>query len=391
MSFRRSAGGERSRRGRGSRGTWRNRWRPPQAEVGTPAVLIPGEYPDPRPDKQEHGRAPVRQYFLRSEHRKVLQKGKSIMTGTCSAGWDPNDACDCVWCYEKENGDSTIDNGKDPRLVFSMNLVHLVWFHLVPDVDRKTKRPRINEKTGKPYMVKTECQGRGCPHCKNDEELTFGAKKYMDVGLGHLGNLRDFDATVGRLCLRCREGTISTASFECPECGEVIVDCLSHQYTDRELDQFATEQLTCPNPQCRTTGMAVETIECSHCKDPLRTTLFDVVFWMCRKGEGTDSKISLAHDDPRHPGWCFLDEFDIPCDPPAPLITGWEDDETGLGLKPVWDEDVRKLTRPFDFAEMMDVGKPLSLDGQAKRLQVQNPFAQTRGARSYGDGPGFNR
>lgn len=386
-SFRRSVGREKRPGRRGSRGGFRNRYIAPKDNIGSPVVFLPGEYPDPRPDQQVGGRPPANPYFLSRDHRKGIKGGQSAIIDLCSAGWDPAQPQPCVWCHEKQAGDKNIDNGRDARQVFTLNLVHLVPYHLAPAVDRQSGQVRLNPKTNEPYMNKVMCEGKGCQHCREGHDLMFGAKKYLSVGRNHLENLRTIDADIGRMCSNCHEGTVSTASFECEECGHVIIDCVNNAYTDKEIDGFASEVLTCPN--CRHSSLAIETTLCSECQDPERTTLFDVVLWLRRTGEKTDSALSLNHPSPREFGWCYRSDFLINDDPDRPLISGFEEKEGGV-VVPIWDDEVSKMTNPYDFTEMFGVGKPRTPEDQAKRLQVQNPYAGAP-TQAYGGGPGYAR
>lgn len=387
--FRRHAGREKRPGRKGSRGSFRNKFTVPKGEDGTPVVFVPGEYPDPRPDERSFDGRPVnKSYYIFKEHRKKVKGQNWPITDTCAAGWNPSQPKPCVYCHERKQGDLSIDGRAGvARTMYALNLTHLVPYHLVPQVDKRTNEVRINPNTGEPYLGKTACEGRGCPHCRENYQLLFGAKKYLQVGPNHLQDLKQIAADISSSCSNCREGEVKTASFECPDCGYIIVDCLSNDFGEDEIDQFAMDQLTCPS--CRKTNVAIETLECTHCQDPRRTTLFDVVLWLRRTGESTDSHLSLKHPSPRHFGWCWLDEFFVNEDEDRPLITGWSETDEGV-LVPEWDEDIEKMTKPYDFDEMIAVGKPKSTAAQAERLGINDPYAANAGqppARDYGKGP----
>lgn len=372
-SFRRTARGEKRASRGGSRGSFRNRYTVPKDRAGSPVILIPGEYPDPRPEKREpDGRPPVSPYHLCKEHRKKVSDKQYPITDICSAGWDENNPLPCVYCHQKQLGDISVDGGpnKKPRILYSFNLVHLDWYHLAPVVDRRTNQVLMNPNDNKPYMTKVLCEDSGCQHCRDNREKVFGAKKYMQLGMNHFENLRSIDADIGEVCLGCREGTVTTASFECPSCGHVIIDCVTNKYTESEIDTFSSEPLTCS--ACRHTDYAVETLECSECQDPARTGLFDVVLWLRRQGESTASALSINHPSPKSLGWEFRDMYKLPDG--TDLVTHYEENEDGIHT-PVWSKLVSALMSPYDFDSMVGIGKGRSAVDQAKKLQIANPFA----------------
>jgi len=389
MSFRRHAGREKRPDRKGGRGSFRNQYRVPKGDVGSPIFFIAGEYPDPRPEERDAlGRPTKKPYYISREHRKMVKGQKWPVTELCAAGWDPANLKPCVPCHERRQGDTSIDGkGGNPRSLFTLNMVHLVPYHLVPQVDGTTRQPRINPATNQPYLAKTACEGRGCQHCRDGADLLFGAKKYLQVGTNHLANLKQIDSDISGACLNCREGEVKTASFECPDCGHLIINCQDNDFSEDEIDQFAMEQLTCP--KCRNTNILVETLECTHCQDPRRTTLFDVVLWLRRTGESTDSMLSIKHPSPKHFGWCWLDDFLVNDDPARPLVQPWPWKETEDGiLVPEFEAEVAKMAKPYDFDDMPSVGKPRDPQGQAERLQIPNPFGAGQApARDYGGGP----
>ena len=390
MSFRQTARSEKRPSRGGSRGSFRNRYTVPKDRAGSPVILVPGEYPDPRPERRgPDGRPPVNPYHLCKEHRKKVADKKYPITDVCSSGFDENNPLPCTYCHQKQTGDTSVDGGpgKKARTLYGFNLLHLAWYHLAPVVDRRTKQVMLNPNTNEPYMTKVLCEGAGCEHCRDNREKVYGAKKYIQVGMNHFENLRSIDADIGEVCLECREGTVTTASFECTSCGHVIIDCVANKYTESEVDTFASEPMTCPS--CRHTDYAEETLSCSDCQDPKRTGLFDVVLWLRRQGEATASALSVNHPSPKELGWCFRDDYELPNG--EDLVLHYVEHEDG-SVKPEWNKLVAGMVAPYDFDSMVGIGKGRSVADQAKRMQIANPFAGgSADPQAYDSGPTFRQ
>lgn len=247
-----------------------------------------------------------------------------------------------------------------PRLNSAHQLVRIGYFHDV----------QIVTEDGKKYQKTLPCLkgqlGRNkrmlkCPHCESGVERYWGERGYWNPpepkgGRGHLATLQSYiRENLASTCLNCaqngEEGIIQAASYTCAECGHMVLDCYGNGVTEEAIEQAATGKMNCSH--CGHEKL-VEHIQCTRhqgedvyegCDNPVRTTIFDVNFEVCRRGSGLDSALVIK-------GHTFDDPFPE-------------------------DADFDRLFEPFDFRFLADI----KTDTQAKFLHIDNPFSGEEGKR----------
>lgn len=328
----------------------------------------PVEYKDPRPFF-DGVKLP---YYVYAKHRKDRGKEKGVY-GVCNAGfkgtddeYEANDTGDkdCVFCYLQEKGDKSIDR----RIMAAWPVVHLAPYHNVQATDRN-KEPIFYSKgknKGQPIMERRECEGKGCEHCANDEELVAFSSRYIELSPNFVDQIRNIDADLSRACANCREGDIEVTALVCEDCGKSLVDMTN--VGEEEYESLMQGELTCK--KCGHRGVPLEDVECSNCEDAKPTSFADVVLFLTKTGEGTSSAMALKHPkNPSKPGWMYRDDFEYE----GEQVAWFDTDEDEAEGKFTYVDEVKDLLNPFDFSHMIGTG-PEDLSNQAKRLQVSNPF-----------------
>jgi len=398
-TFRRNTKSEQKKGGKGLRGNWREQFRLPKGQP-TPFVLISGEYPDPNPQQEmvEIDPAtgqyvpPVVPYWKWLKHRL---KGVNQNTGKqkfidepCSRGWDKHAPKPCAGCAAMESGDKRITLGE----AYSMGLVHLVVYHRHPLVDPK-KGPVMKKDNSGPVMVDSECLGKACNFCRllsgqppvlqqnefwpnydrNTIQNVFGSRRYLEIGSGHLGDIGEWDSQVGSRCGgiafvkdaagqyildqngnaipkgRCNN-FLTIDSYNCPKCGNVLIDTAADPRTPAQLEELATKKYPCH--VCQQPVFMKEVNSCdAGCSGVQVHGIFDGVIQGVRQGEDTQSHLVLA-------GFVSVEEFESTLHPSVRALF------QGKTLR----QRIEELAKPYEFSELY---KPKSLEEQAKRLEIQ--------------------
>ena len=355
------------KRGGGVRGGFRHMLFVPRKRV---IAVMPMDawYKDPRPVFQDKGTE--QPYYVNARHRKDRGNDKAVW-GVCTSGWkdtDDEDEAndlgdgDCVFCYLQGKGDRSIDR----RVMANWPVVHLTSYHLVQATDRDDNLLYYKQgpRKGQAIMERQECQGKGCVYCKNEDEMVYGSNRYIELSPNFLKHIQDIDADLSRACSNCRDGEIEPTALLCPECGKSLVDLES--VTEEQAANMAVSFMTCKN--CGHKGVPIEDVECSNCDDPKPTGFNDVVLFLTKEGEDTGTTIKLKHPkNPSKVGWCYRDDFDVDGDQIA-----WYEDDDAEEL--TYDDEIKELMQPFDFANMMGTGATEETESQARRLQVPDPF-----------------
>lgn len=380
MGLRASVRGERKQRGKGWKGSFRDRYDVPKA-TATPILLIRGEYEDFRPEKikENGGVPPVKAYHVRPSHGlKLAERGPgSYREFVCGDGWNPNASGQCVCCYAADGGDKRI-NLRDK---FAMNILHLSLYTQQPVMGRDGKPLRYQQAgedhaAGDPIMGWQEVTAARDLRTtmENLDELLASNKvhlyrrKYLDLGSGHLDNLMAIDERASRLCF-CG-GTLSPVEFSCEKCQEVLCNVDEANLTPEQVADYYNERQRCNS--CGHNGFAVAHTICDNCDTPRPMSAFDVVAYVRKTGENTTSKIDIEKVVPLH-------EYQLPNG--EYLIDGYDDTEDG-GYTPKWTEAVTKVMTQFDFDQVF----PEPDSGEvATVLKIDDPFkkAPAAGARQY--------
>jgi len=405
-SFRRSAlSNSQQKKGGGSGGNWKDVYKLPQGEA-TPFVLINAEYidPSPSPDRVEVGPngqpLPVKNAFYkyRSHTRKMFKNGKErFAMETCSQGYDPHNPKPCAGCMAMDLGDKTVSVGDK----FAFALVHLVPYHRHPQIDYENGKYKT-DKEGKPYYTFSECEGRTCNFCRiltgnppirrkedkydfpnyNPADVTteFGHRRYIEIGKSHLSNLEAWDGSItnqcsahindaaGNLLARCAN-QLTSESWNCPTCGNVVIDMSSDPRSDEEISQAVAHPYPCLH--CQKAVLLSEVTSCDSCaqsgRDMLQLGLFDVVLWGKRHGEGTKSQLVLHK-------FQTVDEFQKTLPPGiVSLLQG----------KSIFDT-IKDLAKPYDFDKFLG---PKTLEEQMKRMELSFSMPGTQQPSAYGTQP----
>jgi DNA-directed RNA polymerase subunit RPC12/RpoP len=396
-AFRRSVVADTKKKGGKSKGVWYDKFRLPQTQPGAPFVLVRAEHVDPSPSPEQVEVDPatgrpkpvVNPYFKYRVHkRKLMQGGKEWFADEiCSAGIDAHNPQPCVGCFAVDSGDKSIGVSDS----FAFSIVHLAYYHGHPLLDREKGGIVMKNDNSGPVMVTTECEGRTCNFCRvlqgqpplppqpgkdpwpgfdpRTLTTTFGKRRYLDMGKGHLSDLEGIDQVISAQCGNCRS-QLTTDGFACPHCNTTIIDMANDPRSDEQIAQDVVRPYPCM--RCQRPVLLKEVVSCESCASQnaqaLQLSLFDVVIFGMRQGEGTKSHITqgLPHKT--------IEEFARSIDP------------SFLGGKTMRDY-IAEMAKPYNFEELF---QPRSLQDQSARLKLPMPGGM--GAQpGYAQGPGFQQ
>ena len=379
-AFRRSVVADTKKKGGKSKGAWYDKFRLPQTQPGAPFVLVRAEYvdPSPSPEQIEVDPATGRQkpvvnpyYKYRVHKRKLVQGGKEWFADeVCSAGHDAHNPQPCVGCFAVDAGDKSIGVSD----AFAFSIYHLAYYHGHPLLDKEKGGIVMKNDNSGPVMITTECAGRTCNFCRvlqgqpplppqpgqdpwpgyDPRSLTtvFGKRRYLDMGKGHLSDLEGIDQVISAQCGNCRS-QLTTDGFACPHCNSLIVDMANDPRSDEQIAQDVVRPYPCM--RCQRPVLLKEIVSCETCASQnaqaLQLSLFDVIVFGMRQGEGTKSHITqgLPHKT--------IEEFARTVDP------GF------LGGKSLR-EYIAENAKPYDFEEVF---RPRGLQEQSQRLKLPMP------------------
>jgi hypothetical protein len=302
----------------------------------------------------------------------------------CTCGPNAHAPQQCVGCQQNDSGNKAVSGS---RQQWAFNVKHLVPYHEVPLVDQKTNQfVTKKDKPNEYVMVMRQCQTgtpserlynmengqvQPCEYCQRNIPVLYGSPKAYVLGKNHLEELLKIDATLENTCANCMTRLIKVA-FSCSRCNQDILDLSNSQYTNEQLKNFADTPQQCrscgnvdkPRPMYDCgydpSGMYRVPNGCPENVTPRPLSIFDVVFYVHKEGEDTQSKLVISPPIPRQ-------HFRT--------MTGQTDLEQWLKTP--------HLSRTFNLPDMF---KPLSMDEQAKICGVPNPYAQQQP--QYGQYPG---
>lgn len=384
-TFRRSLKAETKKMGgKGGKGAWRERWRLPTSGP-TPMIFIEAEYTDPNPPAEQVETDPatgrpreVKHAFFkgRKHKRKSTKNGKEWYADEmCSAGYDPHNPQPCVGCYAMDSGDKTVTVSD----IFYFGVVHLALYHGHPVLDDKNNIRMRQDGQGMLTNF-TECTARSCNFCRTlagaplvqdpnwpgwraeHISTTFGQRRYLEIGKGHLSNLESWDGSVSSTCQGC-SSQLMTDGFKCPHCHSRCIDMATDQRTDEQIQEAVATPYPCM--RCNRPVLLIEEVSCDRCiamnvGQGAPFPFFGTVFHALREGEGMKSAMVLRRFE-------TLDAFS--------QVTFQQQTLFGptigqiLQGKPI-QTLVSELAVPYDFPEM---NKPRPLQEQAKRLDLSMP------------------
>jgi len=374
--------GERAnkKKGRGFRGGWQDRLDIPKAAT-TPILLTSGEYEDIRPREIEEngGTPPHKHYAVYKFH--TLKQGDAIRTGKCRGGYEGN--LPCLACQQKAEGDNRVAT-KDQ---YSLNILHLAP-HVREQLKDKKGQPQRYDKDGEhhkrgdPIMVWREANSpkqlkeirASAEEMLEAGELCLYRKKFIQVGFGHLEHVMQIDELASKRCL-CG-GELSPVAFHCRKCKEELLLVEETELTVEEIARYDQERQRCPS--CGHFDFTERTVICNNCDAAQPMSIFDVVAFVRRSGEGTNSTVVCEKIVP-------VTEFE--------LLDGsllLETDEDGNPMMEAddewaWREEVKKSRTQFDFEQ---VHRPQDNEFVAAFLKVENPFRSDGAAHRYDEPDG---
>jgi hypothetical protein len=359
------------------------KYRLPQG-TPTPIVIVSGDYVDPNPPSEQIEIDPTtgkakevkNAYFKITKHkRRILKNGKEFYAETiCSAGTDPQNPQPCVGCIAIDSGDKSVTRSEQ----FVFTIVHLHPYHTHPLIG-KEGTVVMKKDNGGPVMVDTECTGKKCDFCRvlkgqpaadpkfafqaKDIGTVLGKRRYIEVGKGHLSNLAAWDNVVRGQCGNCRS-MVELVGYACSTCASLNIDAGTDPRTDQELEEAVSRPYPCA--KCQRATMHGEVIGCQVCEakeiQPTQGSLFGVVLWGSREGEGMKSQLVLARFE-------TPEEYNEKV-PPALL--------NGKTVQQI----VSEVGKPYDFTDIL---APESLQEQVQRLELggsvtvpnSSPYAST--------------
>jgi hypothetical protein len=303
----------------------------------------------------------------------------------CSSGPDQHAPQPCIGCYSHDHGNKD-SRSKDN---WALNMAHLGWYHLMPLL--KDGQIQMKRDNSGPVMVKQPCLtympqnlylGRAiqsgrvppqiaknykqCEGCQQKLEFVWGDHRVLQVGFKHLKNIFEVDDKIGKVCVTCGTSILRVA-FDCEKCGIELLDLSQVQWTNDQIEQYSKTPAQC---NCGHMGTPQSAYECGYdenyskiaqsCQNPQKMTIFDVVLYVQREGESTESEIVVKRY--------------------TPIVQFVTQDN-----RPLADHLNEIVKEPFNLPEMY---KPESVDDQAETVKVENPYApQQPQYGSYGGQP----
>jgi hypothetical protein len=406
------------RGGKGPRGNWRERFRPSK-DHAEPFVIIAGEYKDntqqdsnvqPMIDMTGRPVEMVLPYYPYEKHVRSVGP-KKIYDEICSRGPNPHQPMPCVGCYAEQTGDRSIKLNS----AYAVGIAHLVVYHGHPILDTQKNQYIVKQEgpqKGQYVIAYDECEGRSCNFCRllrseqpillqgetfpyyaKDITSIFGRRRFLDIGKNGLQDILGWDLSIGSVCfgpgfLRHPQtqqlildqqtqqpipagicgNQLTTVSWNCTICNNVIIDMSTDPRTDEQIQQATMEPYPCIH--CQRPVDLREVVICELCNQGKQVTVFsgEAVVWVKRQGEGTGTHMVMEKFE-------SLDSFIAnPSNFPPQLIP------PGKSAKDV----VTEIMRPYDFSELL---KPKDLAGQSKRLDLPIPPQYAGAAMGYGQPP----
>ena len=380
-TYRRSVAAETRRKSKGGKGSWYDAYRLPAAPAGsTPIIFQPKmDMEDPCPPQElieidpatGRPRPVLVPYFKGQKHKRKMPDRPYPLDELCTRGWVPHAPKPCCGCYASESGDKSVSLSD----FFTFPIVHLAYYHGHPMIDKQTRTIKMMTDNSGPVIIYDECIGRTCNYCRiaqgqspfppsrpNEEPfpmydprsltMTFGKRRYLELGKNHLGNVMEIDESVSSLCGRCRS-TLTTMSFFCPTCHSVIIDMSNDPRSDEQIAVEAMKPYPCM--KCQRPVFLQEHAVCESCQsqsqEAILQTGFDVVLHLRREGENTGSHI--AQQKPFE----TIEDFARNVNPAV------------LNGKTLRDH-IMELAKPYDFDH---VYAPPTMEKQADRLKLPMP------------------
>jgi hypothetical protein len=374
------------KRKKGWGGNFRDRLDLPKG-AATPILLCPGDYEDTDPEAIEEngGEPPHFHYDHRLFHNYKWNEGKKqrFMKDPCTATWqqyrDRQGHNSCIGCHLKKHGDKRVGNSEQ----YSLNVIHLSMYQKVPLTDREGKTRRFehdgdHHKRGDPILGwKHITAARDLKEAKanledglDDGTLAMWRKKYIQVGPSHRTQIELIADYAEQFC-RCG-GELTPSSFFCAGCGDELCDVEDSNMEPEDVQRYAAERQRCDG--CGAWEEPAKEYTCNECDDPIALEFYEVVAYVRKTGEGTDTTIDIKKVVPIY-------DFEFP---DGSSLCEWDDDEDDVAFDDddnfILREDVAKLVNnQFDFDK---VHNPRDADLMARLLDVDNPFSGG-GARSY--------
>jgi hypothetical protein len=361
-------------------------------QLAEPVVFLAGEYEDIYQRTDENGQplpGPVFSEALRVRmhtfpvggQSRSGQKYNRFIDITCSAGPESHAPQPCLGCHSVDKGESV---GAKDQWIF--NIAHLAWYHEMPLMKEGQIAMR---KDGKgPVMIKNECQSykmlniafqrmdqqkrgqsqaRPCEGCAQNAKFIWGEHRLIQVGKNQLNNILDMDSELAKSCMNCGTGVI-TVGYDCEKCSTEMLDVAKSGWTNAQIKQFSETVYQCQ--KCGHSGRPMPAYECGYdlrtmqkipggCPDnvePRPLGIFDVVMWIQREGDSTQTEMVVKQ-------WTPISRFTLP----DGRLSGTEDN------KPLGEALQTIVPTLFDLKKMY---APQSLDDQAKAVKRPNPYAQ---------------
>jgi len=325
---------------------WLNRFKPPVNDT-TWVRLIPGIYKGFDGDDVP--------YFDYVEHYNATVRSGTI----CSRVWreGPDGSMEgsgkCIPCHaiEEEGADNI-----SWRRLSAFLLLHLDWYYLIPATDengnvltyrKDSKKHKAGDVIYNRIHEAEAFKEYGRATIRREKyEKVWGNLMHWSLGTNHLLVLSSMIDSLEDEC-RCG-GEIETLLWECPGCGNEVFDLTSDDldYTRGEINQLVSKKYECPH--CSKLVFLAPVTECSKCKNPDPLQIWDVDLCVGREGEGTSSQLIIRKH--KHV------EIDKRC---------------------------RDLIPDRPLLQRVFAGD--SLEYQAKRMRLDNPWAEDAARRNVED------
>lgn len=332
-----------------------------------------------------HPKKPDEQYPFRPSYRHFIKGGGKQGKGLYVECWDGKRCVTCAYTnpqkYDLEiEPNSWLAQFKSGFYVSTAGWTE-EWYHNV-----KLYRDDNDPSKGT-FFARERCQGRGCELCADGVERIFGNKNFITFSPNLWRTLLELQSDVAELYCTCGDRRF-IPEYNCKNCSAIIIDvCRSCERCESEDIAVDDETFEAECQNCQETwsilaaaneGIMKEVNRehtCHECGEkalpkPLNVcmdgdcggrpkSIFDMQLTLKVTGTKMDKKLHVLD-------WRFQE--------PDPRLF----DPAYQGSDPEWAEKIAQgNAKVINLDQILKADDP---DTQAQNLNVDNPFAVTRGA-----------
>lgn len=335
---------------------------------GIPMLIIPASYPTPITDESGE-RDPDGPFFsfLQGTAKIEPRGGKmQLRTDAIEKAWsipddefpeddprvfdpDKEDKPVSFWHHLKQSGDNRVGFS----IQHAINILDLREHVEVEKTDRDGNviTYKKGDKQGQPIMVRVPYDPK---EHSDDLEPLVARKGYAKVGNGHRTQIEDLEMQFEDCCRSCQTGHIEIVQLICPITDEILLDVDDGEFNEEEIAEFLDKGMF--SEAAGRKVFPIEITECDNCEEGARATLYDVVVFLKKSGEGTNSAVSMKTK--KGDGWVWLKDYVLADE--EPLVSGHtvEFNEETDTFHNVYEfhPEIAKLMKPYDFTKVRKIG-----------------------------------